>query len=204
MEGTLIIKKRRTGTNYSTGLYTAEYYNGACAEIQSAQHRSLAGQQKEVIVTHSKGAGNVLSLIINVLKSDSNIDVKSSTAWANSSKKTLLKFDTKQDAEDAARIINEMSGDSINEDNVNYHGEVTTNHGLQVKIQMTTDNDGNKVPASGGAYTNKLSTSTSTSTTEDKTGGTSTDNSNWIIYGVIALFVIAIVLVILKKKHIIK
>lgn len=200
MEGTVIIKHRKSGINYATGNFSCEYYNGACAEIVSAQHRTLAGKKNEVIVYHNKGAGNIVPLIKDVLQGEF-ITVKSSTAYANSKNKTLMKFEDSNTAENAATLINRMSGDTANPEYVNNQGYVTTNNGIRIRVAMTVDENGNKIPVSS-TYSNQLNSKQTDDS--DKTGGTSTDKSNWIVYGVIALFAIAIVLVILKKKKIIK
>lgn len=182
----IIRSRRRNRVNR----FTYEDYNSGCSFIVSAN--ALTTPNTQVVVKHEKNKTAVVSsLIIDVLKRN-NITVKRHNKYASSNQKYLFVFNTKDDAQKAAEIINKMAiPDYIVEDNIKPNGDVTTGYGLKVRVDMAEGQNGNRVPATGGTIASSVKA-------EQQTSGI---DSKWLIVGGIAVAaVLAVVVIIIKKR----
>lgn len=186
-QGRKLVIRRRLRNRVNR--FTFEDYNTGCSYIVSAN--ALTTPKTQVVVTHDKlKTATISSLILDVLKKY-NLTVKRHNKYASSNKKYLFVFNTKEDAQKAAEIINKMAiPDYIVEENVKSNGDVTTAFGLKVHVDMQKDENGNVTPASGGA----IYTAAKKTDSEDK------GYTKWIVVGTVAVAAVAVIVIVLKKK----
>ena len=142
--------------------------------------------------------GTVAELIRDVLGYN-GITMKGYRKYASTNVKTLLLFDTKEDAAKAQEIINKMSlPDKVDRNLVRTDGSTVTTNGVKIRVDVKRDQNGNITLTEGTTYipANKDPEGASASS---KSGG----YTRWIVIGGAALLAIVILLVVLRKKKII-
>ena len=174
------LRRKSSKVNY----FTFEDYNTGCSYITSANN--LPAEPKKVVVQHQKDKTAVVSsLILDMLKAN-NITVKRHSKYASSKQKYLFVFNSKQDAQRAAEIINKMAvPDYIVESNIQSNGIATTASGLKFRVDMNSDGK----PANGGAV----------SIAAKGESGSTDGLSKYLLIAGIAVVVVLLVVVVVKK-----
>lgn len=172
--------------------FTADTYDAVCSDIEWA---NIDANKKNVIVKHAKGKqAGVMTLIKSVL-AQNNISIKSYQKYASTNVKTLVKLNSQSDASKARDIINAMADDRVNPSAVTTTGETTTANGVKIKVDLSTDANGNPVLAEGTTY---IPSGSSTGGSEPD--GASTDYTRWFLIGGAVLVGVIVLLAVLKKN----
>lgn len=167
--------------------FTYEDYNGVCADIIVA---NPATNKKNVIVKHAKNKMAAVATVIKSVLGKNNIKVAGYEKYASTNVKTLFKFNSKEDARKAVDIINNMATpDSINPSKIQTNGDVVSNYGVKLNVDVELDPNGNVVASQGGNY---VSSNSQTSGELEESG------INWYLIGGAALIGVILILAIVK------
>ena len=174
-------------------MFTYEDYDGVCSDIMWA---NLAANKKNVIVKHAKNKMAAVTTVVKSVLKKNNINVISTEKYASTNVKTLFKFGSKEDARKAQEIINKMATpDSINPARIMTNGDVVSNYGVKLNVDVEQAPNGNIVATQGGNYV---------SSNQQAQGNEESEYSgpNWLLIAGAAIVGVILVLAIvnLSKK----
>lgn len=183
-----VYRLRRKSRN-AVNMFTYEDYDGVCSDIMWA---NLAANKKNVIVKHAKNKMAAVTTVVKSVLKKNNINVISTEKYASTNVKTLFKFGSKEDARKAQEIINKMATpDSINPARIMTNGDVVSNYGVKLNVDVEQAPNGNIVATQGGNYV---------SSNQQAQGNEESEYSgpNWLLIAGAAIVGVILVLAIVK------
>ena len=183
-----VYRLRRKSRN-AVNMFTYEDYDGVCSDIMWA---NLAANKKNVIVKHAKNKMAAVTTIVKSVLKKNNINVLGTEKYASTNVKTLFKFGSKEDARKAQEIINKMATpDSINPSRIMTNGDVVSNYGVKLNVDVEQAPNGNIVATQGGNYV---------SSNQQSQGNEESEYSgpNWFLIAGSAVIGVILVLAIVK------
>lgn len=183
-----VYRLRRKSRN-AVNMFTYEDYDGVCSDIMWA---NLAANKKNVIVKHAKNKMAAVTTVVKSVLKKNNINVIGTEKYASTNVKTLFKFGSKEDARKAQEIINKMATpDSINPARIMTNGDVVSNYGVKLNVDVEQAPNGNIVATQGGNYV---------SSNQQSQGNEESEYSgpNWFLIAGAAVFGVILVLAIVK------
>ncbi len=183
-----VYRLRRKSRN-AVNRFTYEDYDGVCSDIVWA---NLAANKKNVIVKHAKNKMAAVTTVVKSVLKKNNINVTGTEKYASTNVKTLFKFGSKDDAKKAQEIINKMATpDSINPAKIMTNGDVVSNYGVKLNVDVEKTPDGNIVATQGGNYV-------SSNQQYPVSGGDESSSPNWFLIAGAAVVGVVLVLAIVK------
>ena len=183
-----VYRLRRKSRN-AVNMFTYEDYDGVCSDIMWA---NLAANKKNVIVKHAKNKMAAVTTVVKSVLKKNNINVLGTEKYASTNVKTLFKFGSKEDAKKAQEIINKMATpDSINPARIMTNGDVVSNYGVKLNVDVEQAPNGNIVATQGGNYV---------SSNQQAQGNEESESSgpNWFLIAGAAVVGVILVLAIVK------
>lgn len=183
-----VYRLRRKSRN-AVNMFTYEDYDGVCSDIMWA---NLAANKKNVIVKHAKNKMAAVTTVVKSVLKKNNINVLGTEKYASTNVKTLFKFGSKEDARKAQEIINKMATpDSINPSRIMTNGDVVSNYGVKLNVDVEQAPNGNIVATQGGNYV---------SSNQQTQGNEESEYSgpNWFLIAGSAVIGVILVLAIVK------
>lgn len=183
-----VYRLRRKSRN-AVNMFTYEDYDGVCSDIMWA---NLAANKKNVIVKHAKNKMAAVTTVVKSVLKKNNINVLGTEKYASTNVKTLFKFGSKEDAKKAQEIINKMATpDSINPARIMTNGDVVSNYGVKLNVDVEQAPNGNIVATQGGNYV---------SSNQQAQGNEESEYSgpNWFLIAGAAVIGVILVLAIVK------
>lgn len=183
-----VYRLRRKSRN-AVNMFTYEDYDGVCSDIMWA---NLAANKKNVIVKHAKNKMAAVTTVVKSVLKKNNINVLGTEKYASTNVKTLFKFGSKEDAKKAQEIINKMATpDSINPARIMTNGDVVSNYGVKLNVDVEQAPNGNIVATQGGNYV---------SSNQQAQGNAESEYSgpNWFLIAGAAVIGVILVLAIVK------
>lgn len=183
-----VYRLRRKSRN-AVNMFTYEDYDGVCSDIMWA---NLAANKKNVIVKHAKNKMAAVTTVVKSVLKKNNINVIGTEKYASTNVKTLFKFGSKEDARKAQEIINKMATpDSINPARIMTNGDVVSNYGVKLNVDVEQAPNGNIVATQGGNYV---------SSNQQAQGNEESEYSgpNWLLIAGAAIVGVILVLAIVK------
>lgn len=184
------LRVKRNRFNY----FTYEDYGNVCKMIKVVNRPGTEPKNVYVWVYSKDQLSKVGSFVASVLDYN-GISVNKWSIFDSVGKKLKFRFGDRESAAKAQSLISSMgTPDSITESNIKANGTVISDYGVKVKVDVEKNQDGTVSAKQGG----NVSVNSKSAVTQS-----SNQYTKWIIIGGIVLVAIVAILVILRKKKVI-